>query len=90
MAVNWTASASKHGIHRDEALYAIANAHAWYDDFGDPRPPHDRAPRLYIGPSRYGTLEVLVEITPPADVLVFHVMPLRQSTSHAVGYEEER
>lgn len=90
MAVTWAASAAKHGIPRDEALYAIAHAHGWYDDFGDPRPPHDAAPRLYIGPSRFGTLEVLVEITPPADVRVFHVLPLRQSTAAAVGFQEER
>lgn len=90
VAVNWTASAGKHGIPRDETLYAIAHAHAWYDDFDEPRPGYDSAPRLYIGPSRFGTLEVLVNITPPADILIFHVMPLRESTREQVGWEEER
>ncbi|MEV7973998.1 hypothetical protein [Cellulomonas sp. NPDC089187] len=90
MAVTWAESAEKRGIPRDEVLYAIAHAHAMYEDFGEPRPPHQRSPRLYIGPSRYGTLEILVEITPPAEVLIFHVMPLRVSTSQAVGYQEER
>lgn len=89
-AVTWAASADRHGIPHDEALYAIGHAHAWYDDFGDPRPGHDSAPRLYIGPSRYGTLEVLVTITPPMDVRVFHVMALRGSTRQMVGYREER
>ncbi|WP_448060789.1 hypothetical protein [Cellulomonas hominis] len=90
VAVSWTASADKHGIPRDEALYAIGHAHAWYEDFGDPRPPHDVSPRLYIGPSRLGTLEVLVNITPPADILIFHVMPLRESTRRDVRFEEDR
>ena len=34
-------------------------------------------PTLFIGPSRFGTLEVLAVIRPPADVHIFHVMPLR-------------
>ncbi len=89
VAVSWTTSADKHGIPR-EALYAIGHAYAWYDDFGDPRPGHDMTPRLYIGPSRFGTLEVLVNITPPADILIFHVMPLRKSTRRNVRYEEDR
>lgn len=85
MAMTWADSAGEHDIPQDEALYA----HALYDDFEGPRPGHDTSPRLYIGPSRFGTLEVMVNITPPGDVRVFHVMRLRETTRTTVGYEEE-
>lgn len=41
-------------------------------------PGHVR-PMLFIGPSRLGgpLLEVMVEITPPRDLVVFHVMVAR-------------
>lgn len=86
--MSWSESADKHGISRDEALYAMSHAHAVYPDFQTPRGGFDRAPTLFIGPSRDGTLEVIVIITPPADVYIFHVMVLRESTRDAVGYEE--
>ncbi|KQT96734.1 MULTISPECIES: hypothetical protein [Sanguibacter] len=89
MAMTWADSAGEHDIPQDEALYAMLYAHALYDDFEDPRPGHDTSPRLYIGPSRFGTLEVMVNITPPGDVRVFHVMRLRETTRTTVGYEEK-
>lgn len=85
MSITWADSAAKHRIPRDEALYAIAHAELFIESFGQPR-RGDLAPSLFIGPSRYGTLEVLVVITPPRDIWVFHVMPLRASTARAAGY----
>ncbi len=86
MSITWADSAAKHGIPRDEALYAIAHAELFVESFGQPR-VGDQAPSLFIGPSRYGTIEVLAVVTPPRDVWVFHVMPLRERTARAAGYE---
>ena len=88
MAVSWSASADKHGIPRDEALSAMSNPYAIYPDFQAPRSGFARSPTLFVGPSRYGTLEIIVVITPPADVHILHVMVLRESTRDAVGYEK--
>ena len=66
----------------------MSHAHAIYPDFQAPRAGFTRSPTLFIGPSRYGTLEVIAIVTPPADVYIFHVMALRESTRTAAGYEE--
>jgi hypothetical protein len=87
VAVTWSPSADQHGIDRDEALYAMAHADWVVREFGRPR-AGDLAPTLFIGPSRYGTLEVLAELTPPDRIWVFHVMRLRESTRLAAGYEK--
>jgi hypothetical protein len=81
----WADSAAKHGIPHDEALYAIAHAEKFVESFGRPR-VGGRAPSLFIGPSRHGTLEVLAIVTPPREVWVFHVMRLRESTARAAEY----
>ena len=88
MAVIWPESADNHGIPRNEALYAMSNAHAVYPDFKAPRGGFNHSPTLYVGPSRYGTLQVIAIVTPPADVHIFHVMALRESTRNVVGYQE--
>ena len=87
VAVTWTESADKHGIPHEEALYAMSHAHKVVRELGVPR-VGALAPTLFIGPSRFGTLEVLATITPPAGVHIFHVMPLRESTRTAAGYQE--
>ncbi|MGC4176094.1 hypothetical protein [Demequina sp.] len=83
MGVTWTASADKHGIPHDEALYSMAHAVHVAQDVRSA----GQSATLFIGPSRFGTLEVLAEITPPDGVMIFHVMRLRESTRTAVGYE---
>jgi hypothetical protein len=88
VAVTWSESAAKHGIPREEALYAMSHADGMYPNFQPPRPGFHRAPTLFIGPSRYGTLEVIAIVTPPGEVFVFHVMALRDSTRNLVGYQE--
>jgi hypothetical protein len=90
MAITWAESADRHGIPHEEALYAMSHVHAAYPDFQAPRGGFKRSPTLFIGPSRYGTLEVIAIVTPPADVHIFHVMTLRESTRNKVGYEEGR
>jgi len=78
MALQWLSSADKHGIPRDEVLYAMLNA-TMDREWPPARPGNSIVPHLYIGPSRFGTLEVLAEIG-PRDVVIFHAMPLRLST----------
>jgi hypothetical protein len=87
VAVTWTESADKRGIPHEEVFYAMSHAHKVVREFGQPR-IGTAAPTLFIGPSRYGTLEVLATVTPPDGVHVFHVMPLRESTRTAAGYQE--
>ena len=88
MALTWSQSADKHNIPRDEALYAMSHAHAIFPNFQAARGGRNRSPTLFIGPSRYGTLEVIAIVTPPTDVHIFHVMPLRESTRKSVDYQE--
>lgn len=89
MAITWNAAADKHRIPREEALYAMFHAHAVVHGFGAPRPGFSVSPTLFIGPSRYGTLEVLVILSPPEEMFIFHVMLLRASTAQAAEYEGE-
>lgn len=88
MPVEWADSASRHGISRDEVLYAIAHAELFIESFGQPR-EGGQSPSLFIGPSRHGTLEALVIITPPRDLWIFHVMRLREGTAATAGYVSE-
>ena len=88
MGVTWTDSADKHKIPRNEALYAMSHSRHVVKEFGEPR-VGDVPPTLFIVPSRFGTLEVLALIRPPADVHIFHVMRLRESTRISAGYEGE-
>lgn len=89
MAIKWAESAGKHGIPRDEVLYAIANAQHVVAEFGQPRVGGEPV-TLFIGPSRMGTLEVLVVIRPPQELWVFHAMRLRATTAQAAMYQEGR
>ena len=76
VAIRWAESAAKHGIGHDEALFAITHAHYVEQEFDEPRVPWHVRPTLFIGPSRLGG-PLLVEITPPRDFAVFHVMVAR-------------
>ena len=58
----------------------MSNPHHVVPEFGRARPGFADPPTLFIGPSRFGTLEVLVSMQPPDDVFVFHAMALRLST----------
>ncbi|MCZ2403851.1 hypothetical protein IV498_11820 [Paenarthrobacter sp. Z7-10] len=80
MGFEWAASAAKHGIAREDALNAMLNAVDFVESFDDPRMPGRGRPNLYIGPSRdrRRLIEVMVEVIPPSDVSVFHVMEARR------------
>lgn len=62
-------------------MYAIANAVYVEKEFDDPRLPGQVRPTLFIGPATTDRgaplLEVMVEMTPPRDLSVFHVMRAR-------------
>lgn len=88
MPITWTQSAGKHEIPQNEALYAMNNATGVFPEFQAPRPGYTRRPSLFIGPSRFGTLEILAVVTPPGNIEIFHVMRLRESTRLLVGHTE--
>ena len=89
VGVTWSESAAKHGVPREDALHAIANAVYVEEEFDDPRPPSNVRPHLFIGlPRRRGVplLEVMAEIRPPRGLHIFHVMPARER--HLARMEE--
>ncbi|MFZ4892970.1 hypothetical protein ACL9RL_00810 [Plantibacter sp. Mn2098] len=80
MAIHWAHSADKHGIDRADALNAIEQYLHWIREFDEPRVTGGRRPDLFIGPTRDRRmlLEVIVELRPPTEILVFHVMEARR------------
>ncbi len=91
MAIYWADSADRHGIPHDEALYAIANALYVEEEFDEPRVPDRIRPTLFIGPATHERgaplLEVMVEVSPPRDLFIFHVMPARPK--HLIRMEDQ-
>jgi len=88
VAVIWAESADKHGIPREDALHAIANASYVESEFDEPRIPGRVRPTLFIGPPRRlgaPLLEVMVEVAPPRDLHIFHVMIARQKHLNRMG-----
>ena len=78
MGVHWLQSVDKHGIDRDEVMFAMSHADtivAW----PPARSGRTVVPTLFVGPSRFGTLEVLAEVS-RGEVVIFHAMRLRVST----------
>ncbi|RFA13912.1 hypothetical protein B7R21_07575 [Subtercola boreus] len=82
MSIRWSSSAAKHGIHQADALNAIQQSLYWVPSFGESRVDGARRPDLWIGPNRDHTMiiEVMAELTPPADLFIFHVMEARRKT----------
>lgn len=88
MAVTWAASADKHGIPSEDAINAIANACYVEIEFEEPRLAGRVRPTLYIGPPRQlggPLLEVMVEMTPPRGMHIFHVMHARKKHLDRMG-----
>lgn len=82
MEVRFSASASKHGIPREAAAYAVENAVFIRRDFMTARPPATVPPTLFIGPTGpydQTLLEVFVEIQRQS-VKIFHVMVATPAT----------
>lgn len=75
MGVEWTPSADKHGIPREDALYAMMYYAVSAEIDGEP----GETTVLYIGHPHEQTdryLEVIAAHIPPRTILIFHVMPL--------------
>lgn len=75
MAVQWTSSAAKHGISRDDALYAMTHAEASAELDGHP----GEVTMVYVGHPHAQTtryIEVIAAHRQPRDVVIFHVMEL--------------
>ena len=88
MSVTWAESADKHGIPHEDALHAIGNAYYVESEFEEPRLPGRVRPTLFIGPPRQPggpMLEVMVEVSPPRDLHIFHVMIARQKHLDRMG-----
>jgi len=85
MRVTWTASADKHGIPREETVWAITHADLLIG-WPPAREGHTIIPTLAVGPSRFGTLEVLLEVG-EGTVVVFHSMRLRPSTQRKIDQQ---
>lgn len=78
--MTWADSASKHGVPREDAMWALPHFIYEQRGFEVARPPATVAPDLYIGPQRSRTaplLEVMLERHPPSGLWIFHVMALR-------------
>lgn len=86
--MTWAGSADKHGIPHEDALHAIGNAYYVESEFEVPRLPGRVRPTLFIGPPRQRggpLLEVMVEVSPPRDLHIFHVMIARQQHLDRMG-----
>lgn len=75
MAIRWADSAAKHGISREDALYAMTHAEKVAELDGQP----GEKVMVYLGHPHGQTdryLEVIAAHRKPRDVFVFHVMEL--------------
>lgn len=75
MGVEWTRSADKHGVSREDALYAMMHAEVTAEIEGDP----GERTLVYVGHPHGQTeryLEVIAAHQPPRTIVVFHVMDL--------------
>lgn len=79
--VTWVKSASKHGVEREDAIYAIENAIRTDVNFTGGSNFSRSFVVLAIGPDRQGTrlLEVLFEVRADRGINIFHAMKLRAS-----------
>lgn len=81
MGVEWTSSASKHGVTREDALYAMTNAEVSVEVKGFP----GQATYVFIGHPHAQTarwIEVIAAYRQPRTFTIFHVMPLSDKYRH--------
>lgn len=75
MAVQYTNSADKHGVPREDSLYAMLHAEVSAELDGEP----GEVTMVYIGHPHGQTdryIEVIAAHRPPRTVVIFHSMPL--------------
>ncbi|MFE6229418.1 hypothetical protein [Cellulosimicrobium sp. NPDC057862] len=90
MAITWKGSTFKHGVTRDEVLYALQHPVHVEPEFDESREGTGEVADLYIGPGRLGgeLLEVMVHRRLPREIVVFHAMPVRRKFLHLIEEEE--
>lgn len=89
MAIRWTDSAAKHGISRDDALYAITHAEGTDELDG----AAGETTVVYVGHPHGQTdryIEVIAALQPPRGLLIFHVMDLSDLYRHLVNEGETK
>lgn len=75
MGVQFANSADKHGIPREDTLYAIMNAEVSAEVEGEP----GEVTMVYVGHPHGQTdryIEVIAAHRPPRTIVIFHAMPL--------------
>ena len=84
MGVEWTSSADKHDIPREDALYAIGHAEGATQIDGHP----GEVTTVYVGHPHGQTdryIEVIAAMRPPRTLTIFHVMPLSDLYRHLLN-----
>lgn len=75
MGVEFTSSADKHGIPREDSLHAMLFAEVSAELEGDP----GEVTTVYVGHPHKQTeryIEVIAALRPPRTIVIFHSMPL--------------
>lgn len=81
MGVEFTNSADKHGIARQDTLYAMMHAEASAELEGQP----GETTMVYVGHPHGQTdryIEVIAAHRPPRTIVIFHSMPLSDLFRH--------
>lgn len=87
MGVEWPASADKHGISHEDALYAMTHAEGATQVEGRP----GEVTTVYVGHPHGQTdryIEVIAAMRPPRTLTIFHVMQLSDLYRHLVNEGE--
>lgn len=80
MAIEFTDSAARHGLTRDDAIHAMETPEVFTPHFDHSRTGGPDV-AAWIGPARGGlTIEVFATLIRPDTVVIFHCMELRSST----------
>jgi len=80
-AVEWTRSADKHHVPREDALHALMNLEVSAEIDGEP----GEKTIVYVGHPHGQTeryIEVIAAHRPPRTIVIFHVMPLTDAFRH--------
>lgn len=81
MGVEWTRSAEKHGVAREDALYALMN----YEVSAEVEGEQGETTVVYIGHPHAQTdryIEVIAAHRVPRTIVIFHAMPLTDLFRH--------
>jgi hypothetical protein len=88
VGVHWAPSADKHGIPREDAIYAIGHAAAR----ASLEVRSGETTVVFVGHPHGQTeryIEVIVALTPPRDLVIFHVMQLSDLYRHLIDENGE-